>query len=130
MSQDGTRVILIDSDASVRRALCRLFASAGFGGEAYATGREFLAGTADLRETCIVADTRLPDIGILDLMRLAGQRQVGLPFILLTSEEDEDTRRRARSAGAAAFFRKPIDAEALLDSIRWALHSPFPVAAP
>ena len=41
-----------------------------------------------------------------------------------------ETQREARSAGAAAFFRKPVDAEALLDTIRWAIRPPAPARVP
>jgi len=42
-----------------------------------------------------------------------------LPLIALSARDDEITRRLAREVGARAFFRKPVDAAALLDSIGW-----------
>ena len=35
--------------------------------------------------------------------------------------DDAETRERARKLGAAAFFRKPVDGQALIDSIHWAM---------
>ena len=118
-------ITLIDSDTSVRRALSRIFAAAGFATEAFASAEEFLGTPRDRNGTCVVADTRLPGIGGLELMRRAGLEHPGIPFILLTTEDDDAMRLKARAAGAAALFRKPIDPEALLDSVRWALPSPL-----
>ena len=58
----------------------------------------------------------------LDLKAVLDARDVHLPFILLTAHDTEETRHAARSAGAAAYFRKPVDIEALLDAIQWSTH--------
>jgi DNA-binding response OmpR family regulator len=42
-----------------------------------------------------------------------------LPVIALSARDDPQARRTARELGARAFFRKPVDAAALLDSINW-----------
>jgi DNA-binding response OmpR family regulator len=42
-----------------------------------------------------------------------------VPVIALSARDDPETRRIARELGAEAFFRKPVDAAALLDSIDW-----------
>lgn len=130
MDPGSSTIILIDSDASVRRALARLLATAGFESECFASGEEFLEGWKDGGASCVVSDIRLPGINGIELMRQTAEAHPGLPFILLTAKEDEETRRKARLAGATAFFRKPVDSEALLDAIRWAIHSPLPVASP
>ena len=46
------------------------------------------------------------------------------PLILLTAHDNEEMRAAARNAGAAGYFRKPVDTEALLDAIRWASNPP------
>jgi len=49
-----------------------------------------------------------------------------LPIIALSASDDPRTRRMARELGAQAFFRKPVDASALLDSIDWVTRSDKP----
>jgi len=44
-----------------------------------------------------------------------------LPVIFITAFDDQETRDRAKKAGAVGYLRKPVDAQALLDLIRWAL---------
>jgi FixJ family two-component response regulator len=130
MGSGLSKIYLVDDDASIRRALGRVMASAGFEHEAFASAEDFLATADAAGAACVVADTRLPGMSGLDLIRRAASTFPGLPFILVTANDEEETRREARSAGAAAFFRKPVDAEALLDTIRWAIRPPVPERIP
>jgi CheY-like chemotaxis protein len=41
--------------------------------------------------------------------------------ILVTAYDTPETRDLARQVGVAAYFRKPVDDQALLDAIAWAL---------
>jgi CheY-like chemotaxis protein len=41
--------------------------------------------------------------------------------IFLTAYDTDTNRQAAHRAGAAAFFRKPVDGEALVDAITWAV---------
>ena len=124
------KIYLVDDDASIRRALGRVMASAGFEHEAFASAEDFLAKADGAGAVCVVADARLSGMSGLELIRLAAPTFPDLPFILLTANDEEETRREARAAGAAAFFRKPVDAEALLDPIRWAIRPPSPARVP
>ncbi|MEJ2067285.1 MAG: DNA-binding response regulator, partial [Deltaproteobacteria bacterium] len=53
--------------------------------------------------------------------RELGSRGIGMPVIVISASDDAQTRENARKLGAAAFFRKPIDDQALLDAILWAI---------
>jgi FixJ family two-component response regulator len=41
--------------------------------------------------------------------------------IFITAYDTTANRQAAHRAGAAAFFRKPVDGEALIDAITWAV---------
>ena len=114
-------VYIIDDDESVRRALSRLLRSAGLDSLGFGSVAEF--GEADVaqRDGCIIADVRMPGGSGLDLPDLL--RRIGreLPVIILTAQDTEPTRAAAKRAGAAGFFRKPVDDQALLDAIHWVL---------
>ncbi|MRR36353.1 response regulator [bacterium] len=43
------------------------------------------------------------------------------PLIIISASDDWQTRERARELGAVAFFRKPVDDQALLNAIAWAV---------
>jgi FixJ family two-component response regulator len=128
MPSSAPTIFIIDDDASIRRALGRVMTSAGLPWEAYESADQFLA-TADLGKAgCIVADMTLLGMSGLELkIRLNAMRHE-LPLIFITAHDSEEMRAAARDAGAAAFFRKPVDTQALLDAIEWALHPPAPKA--
>jgi len=53
-------------------------------------------------------------------------RGIDIPVIFLTAFDSNEVRQQARKAGAAGYFRKPVDDQALLDTIRWATSSHSP----
>jgi FixJ family two-component response regulator len=118
---------IVDTNASVREGLSRLAGSAGFEPRAYKSIEAFLdQQAADGGGACAVID--LSDAGLRQgvirerLATLAGK----LPVIALSARDDAQTQRLARELGARAFFRKPVDAAALLDSIGWVSQPPKP----
>jgi FixJ family two-component response regulator len=121
MIASESTIHLIDDDASVRRALGRLMTHARLKWQTHDSAESFLASARTNEGGCIVADLTLPGISGLELKRMLDSARVDLPLILLTAHDSEEVRTAARAAGAAAYFRKPVDMEALLDAIRWAL---------
>ena len=114
-------VYVVDDDASVCRAMSRLVRSAGIEAVAFESLASLLAAGLKREDACIVADVRLDDEDGLDLPRLLAGRGLDLPVIFVTAVDSPDMRDRALRAGGAAFFRKPVDDQALIDTIRWVL---------
>lgn len=115
-------IFLIDDDASVRRALGRVMTSAGLDYLAFESADEFLSTRQVTRPGCIVADMTLPGLSGLDLKRALNDRHSDLPLIFLTAHDTTESRAAAHDAGAEGYFRKPVDTQALLDAIHWALN--------
>ncbi len=114
-------VFIVDDDESVRRSMKRLLRSAGFQAETFASAQEFLDADRSYEGACVVADVMMPGLGGLDLReRLAGMGST-IPVILVTAYDTDETREQAKSLGVAGYFRKPVDDQALLDAIQWAL---------
>lgn len=42
-------------------------------------------------------------------------------MIIISASDEAQVREQARELGAVAFFQKPIDDQALLDAITWAI---------
>ena len=113
-------VYLIDDDDSVRRALQRLLRSAGFEVKAFSSAEEFLQSeNLDVR-ACVVLDIRMPGLTGFDLQEKLASKGIRMPVINVSAFDDAETRERARKLGAVAFFRKPVDGQALIDAIHWA----------
>lgn len=121
MRADDPIIHLVDDDASVRRALGRLMTHARLRWQAHDSAESFVAAARMGESGCVVADMTLPGMSGLELKQLLDSSRIDLPLILVTAHDSEEMRAAARAAGAAAYFRKPVDMEALLDAIRWAI---------
>lgn len=121
MAQERPIIFIIDDDTSVRRALGRVMASAGLESRSFDSVEGFLEKSDLLSRGCIVADITMIGMSGLDLKRVLNIAHSPLPVILLTAHDTEQMRIAAQEAGAASFFRKPVDTQALLDAVQWAL---------
>jgi FixJ family two-component response regulator len=114
-------VYVIDDDRSVRRAFQLLFQSANFDVLTFCSADEFLE-SANLREDgCIILDMRMPGMTGPDLLKNLASRKIRPPVIIVSAHDDTPTRDLARELGAQAFFRKPVDDQALIDAVLWEL---------
>ena len=121
MPQQRATVFIIDDEASIRTALERLCQSAGLAGRSFESVETFLAADVNDESACVVADIRMPGTSGLVLPARLRESQRNLPVIFVTAFDTPETRTEARVAGAAGYFRKPVDDQALLDAIEWAL---------
>ena len=121
MSVAPSTVTLIDDDPSVRRALGRVMESAGLPYQVFASAEDCLSGIPVEEIGCVVADMTMMGMNGLEFKRRLNLSRPDIPFIILTAHDTEEMRVSARKAGAAAFFLKPVDIEALLDAIQWTM---------
>src|SRR6184192_3871994 len=120
-SQHQPSIVVIDDDASMRRALENLFKSVGFEVELFASPQEFLQSERPDRPGCIVLDVRFPGRSGLDMQRDLASSDVQLPIIFITGYGDVPMSVRAMKAGAVEFLTKPFRDQDLLDAIQIAL---------
>jgi FixJ family two-component response regulator len=117
-------IFVIDDDPSIRRALGRVLAQAGLTWDVYESADQFFD-TADLNKSgCVLADMTMLGSSGLDLKGRLNATRHTHPLIFLTADDSDEIRAAARDAGAVGFFRKPVDTQALLDAIEWALQQP------
>ncbi len=57
----------------------------------------------------------------LDLPKKLHDQGSWLPVIIVTAHDTEEMRAKARQVGVVGYFRKPVDDQALIDAIEWAL---------
>jgi FixJ family two-component response regulator len=124
------RVYIIDDEPAVRTAFGRLIRSAAMEPFAFASVEEFLSAEKDQENACVLVDVRMPGVSGLELPRLLSQQGRRIPIIFVTAHDTAETRTLAKQAGAAAYFRKPVDDQALLDAIAWALSHSNPTDDP
>jgi FixJ family two-component response regulator len=111
-------VFVVDDDASVRRGLQRLLASAGYRVRVFATGRELLADPGAGDPCCFVLDVRMPGQGGLALheaLLAAGYR---CPVVFITGDGEIPSGTRGAGSGTVTVLAKPVDEGDLLDAIQ------------
>lgn len=101
----------------MRRAMQRLFRAAGLKVEAFEGGAEFLTSLQTHQPDCVILDLHMPGMSGFDVQERLCAARVRVPVIVITGHDMPEARERALAAGAAAYFRKPVDGQALLDAI-------------
>jgi FixJ family two-component response regulator len=114
-------VFVVDDEPAVRDSLRALLDTYGFAVETYGSGAEFLDRVDRDRPGCLVADVRMPDMSGIELQRELSSRKIPLPVIVITGHGDVPMAVDALKTGAVDFFEKPLNDEALVESIRRAL---------
>jgi two-component system response regulator FixJ len=121
MVQKDFVVYVIDDDASIRRAFQLLLQSAEFKVQTFSSANEFLESVSPSESTVIILDMKMPGITGLDLLKKLRAHKPSMQIIAISALDDLPTQEVARELGALAFFQKPVDGQALIDTIRWAM---------
>jgi FixJ family two-component response regulator len=115
------RVYIVDDEASVCTAYARVVRAAKMQPRTFGSVEDLMDSDFSDENACVIADVQMPGTSGLDLPGLLAKAGHNLPVIFVTAHDSPETRERAQRAGAAAYFRKPVDDQALLDAIAWAL---------
>ena len=123
MNSRRNLVLVVDDDASVRKALERLLRSADYDVRMYSSAEEFLADASPSVPACAILDLTMPGLNGLQLQsRLADDRtECGIVF--LTGHGDMESAVQAMKHGAVDFLSKPIDETRLLAAVDKSLES-------
>jgi FixJ family two-component response regulator len=114
-------VYVVDADVAVRQALARFIGAAGLSVHACESVQAFLDQHSGDGNECLVLDVDAATCPAGELRARLRSEAAGVPIIAMSADDDRPTRRTARDLGAQAFFRKPVDGPALVDSIAWAI---------
>lgn len=119
----GSLVAVVDDEECIRKALQRLMTSAGLAVQVFSSGAEFLEWLKQKRPACVVLDLHMPGVSGFDVQARLAQANDKLPLIVITGNHTEETMHRVTSAGASAYFTKPVDDELLLAAVNAAIAS-------
>jgi len=117
------KLVLVDDDAGVRKALSRLLVAAGFEVESFADAESYLTSVTARSAACLVLDVRMPVLDGFEVQALLARTRPGLPIVFITGHGDEQLRAQALQAGAVEVLFKPIDGALLVETIEKALAS-------
>ena len=114
-------IYIVDDDESVLKAMKRLVRSMDMDVKTFASVQEFLDSGFRDQNACLIADIKMPVMGGMDLQKKLVAQDSKLPVIFITAFDSKNLRSKAKEAGAAGYFQKPVDDQALLDLIQWVL---------
>jgi EAL domain-containing protein (putative c-di-GMP-specific phosphodiesterase class I) len=113
MTNPSTRVLLVDDEPALRRALGRMLTSAGCDVTTAENGREAMGLVENGAFDVVVSDIRMPTMDGLALLRGIRGWDLDLPVVFLTGSPSVDTAMEAVQYGAFRYLAKPIEGEQL-----------------
>jgi two-component system KDP operon response regulator KdpE len=117
VSADGQRVLVVDDEPQIVRALKVILRSAGYATEAAVSKQEALNAVSVRPPDAMVLDLVLPDGSGVDVCADV-RRWSSLPIIVLSAVGDEREKVRALDAGADDYITKPFGTDELLARLR------------
>jgi two-component system, OmpR family, KDP operon response regulator KdpE len=124
-----TRVLVVDDEPQILRALQLKLRGAGYAVDTAATAADALAAAAARPPDAVILDLLLPDGRGTDVAReLRGWSTV--PILVLSAVGEEEEKVAALDAGADDYVTKPFSVEELLARLRAALRRSAPSGEP
>jgi two-component system KDP operon response regulator KdpE len=118
----GARILVVDDEPEITRALRSILTAHGFEPVLAATVAEGLDQIQRRRPDLLLLDLVLPDGNGLDVTRTIRQDlQLDLPIIVLSAHGEEESKVQALDLGADDFLTKPFGVKELLARMRAAL---------
>ena len=115
-----SRILLVDDEVAIQRAVAPLLRSRGYEVDVARTGAEALDVVASRTPALIVLDLGLPDLEGTEVCRRIRQTSA-VPIIVLSARGSEADKVNALDLGADDYVTKPFGPEELLARIRVAL---------
>jgi two-component system KDP operon response regulator KdpE len=126
---NGPRILVIDDEPQILRALRAILAEQGFAVETAARGEDGLTQAAAHLPDLIILDLGLPDVEGIEVCRRL-REWTDIPIIILSVRDAEREKVAALDRGADDYLTKPFGIEELLARIRVALRHAQTSAAP
>jgi two-component system KDP operon response regulator KdpE len=115
--QRPTRILVVDDEEQIRRALRSILSSRGYVLEMAATGEDALLKAIDTPPDLVVLDLMLPDRSGIDVCREL-RTWMTAPILILSVKANEADKILALDEGADDYLTKPFSAGELLARIR------------
>ncbi len=120
-TQPRQLVYIIDDDEAVRDSMGMLLESADLEYRCFASAEDFIAQHDSSQRGCLVLDIRMPGMTGIELQQRLKSIGSSLPIVFITGHGDVAMAVEAMRQGALDFLRKPVDEEAFLERIAYAL---------
>jgi FixJ family two-component response regulator len=115
MSRD--RVIVVDDDESMRRAIERIMTANGFVVLPFDSAEAAIRAGVAMEAACLILDICLPGISGFELYRRLAPAGEQLRTIFITAHNEPSAREEAAGLRASGFLPKPFSGRTLLDAV-------------
>jgi two-component system, OmpR family, KDP operon response regulator KdpE len=122
---DGRRILVVDDETAMRRALRASLEARGYQVELAASGLEALGAVVDRPPDLVVLDLGLPDIDGVEVCRRL-RAWTTVPIIVLSADGADERKVAALDEGANDYVTKPFSTPELLARVRVALRTRQP----
>jgi DNA-binding response OmpR family regulator len=120
-TQPMGRILVVEDDPAVQKALKRLFETEGYAVEVQSNGRSALESFQAAPPAVIILDLRLPKLSGRDLCKEVKAQAPTLPIVVLSATSDVSDKVLLLELGADDYVTKPFSPRELLARVRAAL---------
>jgi len=115
------RILIVEDDPAVQKALRRLFESEGYTVETQSDGKSALESFQSSAPSAVVLDLRLPKVSGRDVCKEIKAQSPALPIVVLSAASDVSDKVLLLELGADDYVTKPFSPRELLARVRAAL---------
>ena len=121
MKQNAIRILLVDDESAIRRALRPPLTELGFLVVEASRGEEALQVLRTGAFDVVLLDINMPGIGGIETLRRIRSSAPRLPVLMLTVRDGEEEKVEALELGADDYVTKPFSTRELIARIRTAV---------
>ncbi|MFZ0301458.1 MAG: response regulator transcription factor [Terracidiphilus sp.] len=121
MNQQAIRILIVDDESAIRRALRPPLVELGFQITEASRGEEALQALRVSAPDVVLLDVNMPGIGGIETLRRLRSAFPRLPIIMLTVRDQEEDKIEALDLGADDYVTKPFSTRELIARIRAAV---------
>src|SRR5579872_5660859 len=115
------RILIVEDDPAVQKALRRLFETEGYAVETQSDGKSALDSFQASAPAAVVLDLRLPKVSGSDVCKEIKAKAPALPIVVLSAASDVSDKVLLLELGADDYVTKPFSPRELLARVRAAL---------
>jgi CheY-like chemotaxis protein len=120
----AARILVVEDNELIRVEVATILSLEGFEVVEAENGRDGLRRLAEHRPDLVISDLMMPEMDGFALLAAvrANASWANIPFVVLSARGEHEAAERALGLGARRYLTKPVDVDALLESVVSALH--------